>query len=355
MRPKNITLVYSQRNTFVLKDIALLEQLGYNVLSIQSPPHSDAFRFIWNRIKEFFLGFFVVVRSEAVFSWFNDYHSTAVFLWAKYLNKQSILIVGGYDAVASPKLNYGIFLKENLRQSLARWNYKQANEIWVVHKSLAQGCVKARQQDGTQSGIQHFIPEETLTIREVPTAYNSDFWKKEGHKNKKGIITVANISDERTYQRKGIPLFINLAEALPEYQFTIVGIQKPAKYQRTLPTNISLLGTLDREALKNEYSQHQFYFQGSKIEGLPNVLCEAMLCECIPIGTNVFGIPDAIGTSGHILETTDNLESVISFIKTLEDPILLGRKARKRIKEHYPVSRRETAFKKVLSQVTDEK
>ena len=355
MSPKKVTLVYSLNNTFVLKDIALLERMGHKVMSIQSPPHKDVFRFTWNRIKEFFLGFFLVVKSEAVWSWFNDYHTFAIFFWAKFLNKQRIIIVGGYDAVSCPKLNYGIFLKENLRQFLARWNYKQANQIWVVHQSLAKGCVNAREQDGTQSGIQNFIPEVALSIREVPTAYDPTFWKKEGEKNEKGILTVANISDERTYLRKGIPLFIKLAERLPEYQFTIVGIQNPSANQRELPKNIKLVGTLDRVALKKQYSQHQFYVQGSKVEGLPNGLCEAMLCECIPIGTNVFGIPEAIGSTGYILDATDNLESLTSFIKAIEDPIFLGKQARKRIKNQYPISRREKAFKNVLNLEKGEK
>ena len=355
MSQKTITLVYSLKNTFVLKDIALLEQMGYTVVTIQSPPYRDIFRFTWNRIKEFILGFFLVAKSQAVFSWFNDYHAAAVFFWAKCFNKKRILIVGGYDAVSSSKLEYGIFLKNNFRQRLARWNYKHANEIWVVHKSLAEGCPKAKQQDHTLSGIRNFIQGLNTLIREVPTAYNHGFWKMEGKKNRKGIITVANISDQRTYLRKGIPLFIKLAEALPDYQFTIAGIQKPMKYQGELPKNITLYGRLDRNALKKQYSQHQFYFQGSKIEGLPNVLCEAMLCECVPIGANVFGIPDAIGDTGYVFNATEPLESVISFIKSLETPLNFGEKARNRIAEHYPISKRKAVFEEVLSTEAYEK
>lgn len=355
MSHKKVTFVYSLKNTFILKDIALLAQMGYSVMPLQSPPHSDIFRFILNRIKEVFLGFFSVLNSQAVFSWFSDYHTTAAFFLAKCLNKKRILIVGGYDAVSSPKLDYGIFLKNNLRQSLVRWNYKHANEIWVVHKSLAEGCPQAKKQDGTLSGIQNFIPELKSSIQEVPTAYDSNFWKKKCEKNKKGIITVANISDHRTYLRKGIPLFVKLAEVLPDYHFTVVGIQNPLKYQRNFPKNVTLLGTLNREVLKKEYSQHQFYFQGSKVEGLPNVLCEAMLCECIPIGTNVFGIPDAIGSTGHIFDATDKLESVTLFIKSLKNLSLLGKNARERIKKKYPISNRKEAFKRVLSKVTYEK
>jgi glycosyltransferase involved in cell wall biosynthesis len=114
------------------------------------------------------------------------------------------------------------------------------------------------------------------------------------------------------------------------------------------------LGTLDREGLKKEYSRHQFYFQGSQVEGLPNVLCEAMLCECIPLGNSVFGIPDAIGATGHIFEGAKALASVIEFVEGIKNTTELGEKARERIKNHYPISRRAEAFEKPLNLTEDE-
>jgi glycosyltransferase involved in cell wall biosynthesis len=329
MSQKKVTLVYSLKNTFVLKDSLLLKQMGYEVLLIQSAPHSDLARFFWNRIRELILGFYYIIKSEVVYSWFNDYHSTAAIFWA-------------------------IFLKNNLRKSLARWNYKNASEIWVVHKSLSEGCTSATNQDKTQSGILNFMPDLKTPIREVPTAYDDTFWQREGNKTSNSILTVANIADKRTYERKGIPLFVKLAEALPNYNFTIAGIQTKSKGFESLPKNIRLLGTLDREGLKKEYSRHQFYFQGSQVEGLPNVLCEAMLCECIPLGNSVFGIPDAIGATGHIFEGAKALASVIEFVERIKNTTELGEKARERIKNHYPISRRVEAFEKPLNLTEDE-
>lgn len=351
MGRKKITLVSSLQNTFVVKDKLLLEQLGYKVLSIQSPPHRDFIRFFWNRIRELVLSFRYVSKSEAVYSWFNDYHSTAALFWAKCFKKPSVILVGGYDAVSSKKLGYGIFLKKNLRQRLARWNYTNASEIWVVHKSLSEGCSAAAKQDGTRSGILNFLPDLKTPIREIPTGYDPTFWQKEGTKKSKTILTVANIADSRTYERKGIPLFIALAKALPDYEFTIAGIQTDRSGLDVLPNNIRLLGTLDRNGLKKQYSTHQFYFQGSQVEGLPNVLCEAMLCECIPIGNTVFGIPDAIGSTGHLFEGAKDLDSVLAFLNNLEHKTTsaMGQQARARIQKHVPISRRIQAFENQLN------
>ena len=91
--------------------------------------------------------------------------------------KSSTIIVGGYDAIANKSLDYGIFLRNNFRQSIAKTNYIKANSIWVVHKSLSDGCPNSKQEYQTQSGIKNFIPKLKTPILEVPTAYNSNFWK----------------------------------------------------------------------------------------------------------------------------------------------------------------------------------
>ncbi len=349
MNPKKVLLIYSLKQTFVSKDQKLLTSEGHTVFSLESPPYSDPFRFCWNRMKEIFLGFFYVLKTDVVISWFNDYHSTAVVFWAQIMGKPSLLIVGGYDAISSPKLMYGIFLKNNLRSFLARWNFKKATEIWVVHKSLEQGCKSAFKQEGTLSGIRYFLPQLKTRILEVPTVYNFDYWKKEYTKKEKTLLTVANIPDKRTLLRKGIPLFIKLAQKLPDYEFTIAGIQKGVLSKTAIPQNITLLGKCSAEALKKEYSKHQFYFQGSLIEGLPNVLCEAMLCECIPLGKRVFGIPDAIGPTGFIFEGEKDIKAVGQFIQSTPLDSDLGKQARKRILHKYSMPLRKRAFENFLN------
>ena len=59
----------------------------------------------------------------------------------------------------------------------------------MVHKSLSEGCPNSKQEYQTQSGIKNFIPKLKTPILEVPTAYNSNFWKSNNVKTKKSNNT----------------------------------------------------------------------------------------------------------------------------------------------------------------------
>ena len=49
----------------------------------------------------------------------------------------------------------------------------------------------------------------------------------------------------------------------------------------------------------------------TKYERLPNALhCEAMLCECVPVGTRYCGIPTAIGDTGLYVPYGDSKDQL---------------------------------------------
>jgi glycosyltransferase involved in cell wall biosynthesis len=99
-------------------------------------------------------------------------------------------------------------------------------------------------------------------------------------------------------------------------------------------------------------SENEFYLQLSISEGFPNSLCEAMLCECIPIGSNVGGIPQIIGNSGRIIGNRDItlIKHEILHLSGMEEDgrELLGENARKRIIENFSIEKREASFWKLI-------
>ena len=62
------------------------------------------------------------------------------------------------------------------------------------------------------------------------------------------------------------------------------------------------------EILFKEYNSATVFVQASITEGMSNTLNEAMLCGCIPVGSNVNGIPDVIGDTGILVMKRDVAE-----------------------------------------------
>ena len=346
-----LTLVYSLKNAFVARDLAHFKALGITVNELQSPPYKFLPLFFWNRLRELFLGLWQVLNSTTVVVWFSDYHGFFPLLWARLCHKKSILIVGGYDAVADHANSHGIFIKHNLRRKIALQNFKWASEIWAVDQSLIYGCPQAQQQFGVVSGIAHFAPQQLSKCKTVPTGYDSSFWHTVAEKKEKTLLTVGLFTDKRVAERKGIPDFLALAAQHPEFNCVIIGEENnsiTANY--SLPPNVEVRPKSTPQELRQAYSEAQFYFQGSRVEGLPNVLCEAMLCKCIPIGRKVFGIPKAISTTGMLYDTAVGLAAISTFL-TKKHPKLKGQVARQQILSNFSQRKRRAAFKQALLNV----
>jgi hypothetical protein len=343
-----VTLVYSLRNSFVQRDIDLLEQLGYRVETIVSPPDKNPLKFIFNRLREFLLSLIYLPQSKALVVWFSDYHSFVPLLIAKLLGLKSLLILGGYDVVSDTENRYGLFYHSGIRRMMAKQNFKWARKLWAVDESLLIGCKTAAVQNSIRSGLNSFAPDQLKKATTVPTAYDSSFWSRKNHKkDTQSILTVGLFSDKRVAIRKGIPLFLELASQCPDFRFTVVGEQNASLSSNfSFPPNVTIYPKLSPQELQRQFGTHQFYFQGSRVEGLPNVLCEAMLCECIPIGRAVFGIPKAIGETGFLFTSLTDFTPLIKFLHSVK--IQNGIAARKRMISKFSIAKRAAAFERFL-------
>jgi len=337
---KNVTVVYSVERSFVKSDISILEALGFRVYKIHSRPEKNLLFFLLNRIREKLKSILFISRSKVLISWFNDYHSFIPILFSKLFFKKSIIIVGGYDAIVDNKNNHGLFFKSGIRSAIAKLNYKMVNEVWIVHKSLENGCDFAKQKFNIISGVRRFTSKKNIVIKELNTGYDTRFWNYDQNEEKTGVITAAFFSEKRVINIKGLNIFNKLASLLPNVNFIIVG-ESGIRISDfiNLESNIKVMGVQTKSQMKKLYQNNKFYFQGSRLEGLPNSLCEAMLCGCIPVGSRVFGIPDAIGKTGILFDTEKDLDKIVEFINS-DFGVTDFKKARNQVVRKYDISKR---------------
>ena len=342
---KNATIVYAIKRSFVKSDISILEALDYNVFQIQSTPKKTVLSFVINRIKEKIKSIYYVSRSKILIIWFNDYHAFIPILLSKLFFKKSVIVVGGYDAIVDKQNQHGLFFKKGIRSILAKINYSLVSEIWVVHKSLENGCEYAKEKFNIVSGVRNFLNHKKLLIKEINTGYDTRFWNYDKRSEKTGVLTAAFFSDERVINIKGLKIFNKLASLVPEVPFTIVGETKiQIDNFLDLSPNVNVIGVQTNTQMKDLYQKHKFYFQGSRLEGLPNSVCEAMLCGCLPIGSRVFGIPDIIGNTGILFDTEKDLNQIKDYIMS-DTGEKDSKRARNRIISKFDISRRTEKIK----------
>jgi len=262
-----------------------------------------------------------------------------------------VIITGGTDAVSIPEIKYGIFYKKNMQYFFSKNSYKLADLILPVNKSLINSVNYYANKNGINIGITYFVKNVKAKIVELPTGYDSNKWiLKNGIKKEQTVVTVAGINNLRTYKLKGIDLFIETARLLKDTKFIIIGVSADINkmIQKDKPNNVIVHEYINNKLLVDYIAKSKVYCQFSLSEGLPNALCEAMLCECIPVGSNVNGIPDGIGNSGYILKERDASKAASLIEKALNEDNSLGKQARQHIINNFSHERREQSLYKLL-------
>lgn len=295
-----------------------------------------------------------ILWTDVVIVNFGSWHTIFPVLAAKLTGKKSIILLGGFDAGNIPSLGYGVFYKKGiLRMAIVRI-YKIATYLCPVSEAMIKSVNAYADPTGKgyKTGILSFVPDAGNKINVISTDYDGDFWKPDSNRKPEGILALAFVHDEKTFRLKGFDLLTECAKNMPEFRFTFAGFTEPmeSKYRNTLPTNVKLTGTLSAEGVKALYQSHKVYILPSLSEGLPNTLCEAMLCGCIPVGSEVGGIPEVIGDTG-IIVSKRKTETIMEALKRAAgnseyDPYF----ARQRILARYPKGSRMAKLKALVEE-----
>ena len=276
---------------------------------------------------------FSLFKADIVFCWFASVYAGLAVAAGRAFGVRSVIVVGGVDVAKEPELAYGIWLSP-WRAKIVRYALRHADRVLVVDPSLQIEAVRLAEYGGEN-------------IIYVPTGYDPEKWKPTGVKVPV-VLTVAIVRDETRIKVKGIDLLLEAAAKLPATRFVIVGVTPEIAAKLCAPENVSLHPFLEREKLLPFYQHAKVYCQPSRREGLPNTLCEAMLCGCIPVASNVGGNPTAVGDSGLLFSPG----SVEDLVEAIQDALMMDEKAalraRARIVALFPRQKREAELFRIL-------
>ncbi|GEO23086.1 glycosyltransferase family 4 protein [Cyclobacterium qasimii] len=277
---------------------------------------------------------------------FAGYHTIIPVLLGKLFSKEVIIECGGTDAMHLPKIDYGNYRKKWLKKATV-YSFKNCSLILPVSNSLVKSTYTYDSDSPKKQGLLHLIPDLKTKIQVVYNGFDDQFWSDDQRrKTPFSFVTVATgISKKNRALVKGIDLVLEMAKAFPSYLFTIIGDEN---FQTTLP-NVTVLPSLAQKDIREVYRSNQFYLQLSYSEGFPNALAEAMLCGCVPIGSDVGEIAKIIGETGFILPKKDFklLQDLVSKLDQIDLETLRINTAQ-RIKENFNYALRKEKLIAIL-------
>ena len=352
---EKIIYIYPEDSAFIRKDITFLSG-RYHVVT---PGHDWRVKSMTpvNFIKQLFFLLRHLHGARALFVMFGGYWSLLPALLGKITGIPVYIIPGGTDCVSFPSLNYGSLRKPVMR-TFIKWSFQLCHELLPVDASLVISDYSFLEQaDYPKQGYKYFLPGITTPFRVIHNGFDPDFFNSDPAKKADNtFVVLASVTNMTRFKVKGIDLVLFLAEKYDKCFFTIIGITDEIKARMgTLPTNVTLYPCLSRERFITFLEESQFILQLSVSEGFPNALCEAMLCQCIPVGSSVGAIPHIIGDTGYIMRSSgkeyllERFDEIIGTDRAVRDE--LGRNARKRISENFHISKRKDAFFELIDSV----
>ncbi len=305
-----ILLVYQHPVSFVKDDIELLGEMGnlatFEFGSFKGNQFIDFGRTL-HRQRAWLSRH--LRDADVLVGWFVDYH---MYLPTKMAVRRGVPIavsVGGFDAVHLAPYGHGLY-HNPWRTRLALPVYHSVDMVLPVAQELIYSENQFSLYPKTLvSGIKAHVPNFRTPTKVLPTGYVPEKWPFNDGEREDLVLGVAGVSRMRTFIMKGYNLVVEIAKLMPDMKFRLVGIAPeivPAIQEEfDPPSNVELLPPVPREALVDHYQRAKVFLHPSRVEGMPNVLCEAMLCGCYPVVSRVFGNASAVGPEGIVVDIPD--------------------------------------------------
>lgn len=323
----SILFAHNAPTSFVQIDQQLLQERWPLVEWYQPQRHFNPTH-LWQAVR----------RSGLVFCWFASWHSLWPVLFAHWLGKPSVVVVGGYDTANVPEAGYGS-QRGGLRRLVARTVIHNATHLITHSHSTKQEAIANAGADP------HKI---TVIYLGLPTATN-DFPAQ----RQPIALTVGGVWHENL-RRKGLLPFVQTATYLPEVKFIHAGKWYDDSIEllrQQAGSNVEFQGFVPDEKLQMLYQTAAVYVQPSLHEGFGMSVAEAMLAGCVPVVTRRGSLPEVVGDCGFYIDdpTPKNLAQAIQ--QALIAPYALRQRAREHILAHFPMQKRSAAIQRLINEL----
>lgn len=320
-----IIFIHPGESPFEKNDVEILK-VNFIVQKFHYKAGKSIFDNVIYQIKLFLWLLLKIWNSKVIVIWFAGYHSLLPILFAKLLFKKSFLIIGGYDVASIPEINYGF--------------YNTPIRKFFAYNSIKWATCNLAVSDFLKKEVQTKVSRATIKV--LYTGHSEEKFSLNGCTKENIILTVGAGDSIQRIKLKGIDFLIKLAPLLPNYNFIVIGMGDHAKSLfSNLPSNIVLKGKVDEHTLLKYYQKAKVYAQFSLREGLPGSVCEAMLCECVIVGSNNGGIPIAIGNTGYLLNEYNINKAAELLEKAMKAPAEFGKNARQRVIDNFSYKQRK--------------
>jgi len=349
-----IIYIKPANSSFIRGDQSILEK-QYEVKAFLMDQNKNKLKYGWKLFCLFFYLLSNLFVKDVVFvSWFADYHSALMAFVAKLTRKKSIILIGGQEAVCYPELKKGVYRKK-IRGVCVKYALRNTTLIIANHKSLIYHENKYYNTEHPHiDGIQHYVQPLNTNIEILYNGIDTRLFNRDESIVKQAdlILTVGTMSQVGDFYNKGFDLFIQVAERNKHLSFVLIGLNPKysdwteKNYHVSKIPNLQIIYSFcPQKVLNQKYNQASVFVQASITEGMPNTLSEAMLLECIPVGSNVNGIPDAIGDTGIVVKHRKVEELEKAILEALN--LTTGKAARQRVLNLFSFNLREEKLLKI--------
>jgi glycosyltransferase involved in cell wall biosynthesis len=325
MKKKKIFFVHNALQTFVRIDRDLLSEV-HDVIEINFSWGAGP---LMKALKE-------IAKCEVVFGWFASHHTFLPAILGKLLGQKVVICASDYDLANEPEWNYGS-MRGGIRKFVNNCIFELANAVIVpslYSKALATNNTILKRNPGKIKIVPHSLP----------------FQSKPRIQKEQSVLTIGFVNDE-TLWRKGIGTFVEMAKHIPGIPCNVVGKLEVSNRQNFVSRanpNVIFHGFLPDHDRDRLLASAGAYAQLSYIEGFGLALAEAMLHECVPVVTDRGALPEVVGDCG-IYVPYDNPRAAAEGVREALSKPDLGKRARERILDLFPLEKRKEAILRLLS------